>query len=110
MPKLKNTSHKRISNSIAISLVLNVTFLFLTSPIVILYAGTDQVKRMIENDGRAHLADVVAQLLIYSNSGINFYLYCLTGTKFRRELLAIFGRTNRVGTAHSISVTEGSFR
>jgi hypothetical protein len=65
---------------------------------------------MVKNDGRAHLADAVTQQLVYTNSAINFFLYCLSGSKFRKELIAIFRKTNRVGTGMEISVTEGNLR
>ncbi len=37
----------------------------------------------------------IANILQYSNNAINFFLYCLSGPRFRRELLALFCK-NRV--------------
>lgn len=31
----------------------------------------------------------IARILLYLNHGINFFLYCITGTKFRRELASL---------------------
>ncbi|CAH8653827.1 unnamed protein product [Schistosoma rodhaini] len=35
--------------------------------------------------------DCIAELLMYINHAINFYLYCAVGTKFRKEFKKLFG-------------------
>jgi len=36
---------------------------------------------------RFELARTIAELLMYANHAINFYLYCATGQKFRHQLI-----------------------
>jgi len=40
-------------------------------------------------------------LLMHVNHAINFYLYCITGSLFRQELCALFGRQTSVRSHHS---------
>ncbi len=61
-----------------------------------------------------HLGHHVCHKLWYTNNAVNFYLYCLTGKKFRRDLLHLFGirrqedaKTN-VTVTMSMSVTDSS--
>ena len=40
----------------------------------------------------------VAQKLFYTNYGINFYFYVISGQKFRRDLLNLFRRKTKTRT------------
>lgn len=40
---------------------------------------------------KMELADASLTLLLYLNHSVNFFLYCLTGRRFRRELKVMFG-------------------
>jgi len=42
----------------------------------------------------------VAFLLMYTNHAVNFYLYCLTGRKFRRELVDTLAACRHAVTGH----------
>ncbi|KAL4227922.1 hypothetical protein ACF0H5_013361 [Mactra antiquata] len=80
------------SSMTAILFTLNVVFLISTSPI------------SIYNVGYAYWADgaspelyavldlwwAVVNMLMYTNNSLNFLLYCLSGTKFRREVIRMF--------------------
>ena len=37
----------------------------------------------------------VAQKLYYTNNGINFFLYVMSGTKFRTDLIGLFGKITK---------------
>jgi len=58
----------------------------------------------------------VAFLLMYTNHAVNFYLYCITGRKFRRELIdtvaacrhAVSGRGCHHWSPHRSSLTTGN--
>ena len=60
---------------------------------------------------KAFLVKTVCFLLMYTNHGINFYIYCITGRKFRRELreLCCAGRkSNRRRTSNRLSSLKSS--
>ncbi|XP_064624474.1 galanin receptor 2b-like [Lineus longissimus] len=51
------------------------------------------------------------RLLILTNSSINFYLYCLSSSKFRLDLLEIFkGNIGRKETANSCNVSSARLK
>ncbi|KAL8603929.1 hypothetical protein ACOMHN_005149 [Nucella lapillus] len=88
----QDTKHTeaRAKKSSSLSLTLIVTslaFMLLTSPIsadfVIKY-NMPWLWRDSRLEADAILADTVLDLLLYSNSAVNFYLYFLTGPTFRR--------------------------
>ncbi|KAL8564709.1 hypothetical protein ACOMHN_004202 [Nucella lapillus] len=41
---------------------------------------------------KTYLASLIMQMLTFCNNAVNFYLYCLTGTKFRGEFVKVFCR------------------
>lgn len=48
------------------------------------------------------LAKIICFLLVYVNHAINFYLYCLTGSRFRQELCALLScRSKRTARTYS---------
>ncbi|XP_005093128.1 probable G-protein coupled receptor 139 [Aplysia californica] len=79
----------RTASMTAILLVLNIMFLITTTPVSIFFivepywvkwAKTPREKEII------HLTFTIVNLIMYLNNAINFILYCLTGSRFRREL------------------------
>lgn len=76
-------------------MLLSVTFLFiaLTLPaeIFVIYAEMDP-DMYYSSVGLA-----LVQVCKFTNHSINLFLYCMAGTKFRRELKLIFCKDNRVG-------------
>lgn len=71
-------------------MLLSVSFvwLVLTGPYGMWSLVTPNPKTQEERD-RKTLLKIIFFLLMYINHAINFYLYCLTGRKFRRELIAL---------------------
>ncbi|KAL8600204.1 hypothetical protein ACOMHN_062494 [Nucella lapillus] len=73
-------------------LALSCTFLVLTLPVYVFYGVWYQdvdmfVRQTPEMLANMKLISTVTHLLWYTNSAINFLLYCLTGTKYRNEFL-----------------------
>ncbi|KAH9498831.1 hypothetical protein Btru_005262 [Bulinus truncatus] len=73
-------------------LAVTVTFWVLNAPIVIFIIGYTYWAQIVDERKRARLtlAWAVVNFLQYLNNAIHFFLYCLTGPKFRQELFALF--------------------
>ena len=73
----------------------SVAFLLLTSPIavytVIHGLFSSDALRDVRFFAASELALGVSLMVWYTNLGINFYLYCLTGARYRAEFLKLFG-------------------
>ena len=74
-----DASHHRIINML---LTVSFTWFFLTLPVSLLGFVPFLHDTLV--------ARSVCFLLMYTNHSINFYLYCLTGKKFRQELKEVF--------------------
>lgn len=76
-------------------LTISFTFLVTTLPMSIVAIAAPFLDQSAASDldldaktrSRFRLARTVAELLMYSNHAINFYLYCATGQKFRHQLI-----------------------
>ena len=103
--ELSKTGITKQTNSMT-RMLLSVTFYFLlvTVPIliftmfqsVILYKDQYKDKKSGEKPdpeklAQLELADAIMTTIVYINHSINFFLYCLTGRRFRRELRAMCG-------------------
>jgi len=86
---------KKLSSMTITLIATSVAFLMLTSPIVVymIWYGTLAYDELNDVRLRAtiHLASNAGLLLWYTNLGINFYLYCLTGARYRAEFVRLFG-------------------
>ena len=107
---IRQNKMKNIENQLTIMLLLVTTlFLVLMIPTCIRFVYTSFVTR----DTPAKYASPmlfyhISRLLYSTNSGINFFLYCVSGQKFRNDLNEIFcGRkeSQRNNTSHSIEAT-----
>ncbi|XP_076464565.1 uncharacterized protein LOC143296489 [Babylonia areolata] len=108
------TTRKKAASSLTVTLMcVSVTFLCLTLP-VSLFLITEKYLDFSDAYYVAwlELVWVVLSLLSYCNFAINFYVYCLTGTKFRvqcrRLLLCGAGRGARAMTTSATLVTSTS--
>uniref|UniRef100_A0A1I8GZ46 G_PROTEIN_RECEP_F1_2 domain-containing protein n=1 Tax=Macrostomum lignano TaxID=282301 RepID=A0A1I8GZ46_9PLAT len=81
-------------------IVISASYLLCTGPIAVLklsiilgdLPGSADHARI----ARYHLADAVAEMVMYTNHVVNFYLYCASGARFRREFRrAVCGRCLR---------------
>jgi hypothetical protein len=97
---------KKMATSLTMTLaVLTSTFIVLTLPLHadILWkyehigdGGDSEVDAELE--GRSELCYAIFTLMWYTNSAVNFFLYCLSGTKFRREFHRWALRGGRIRT------------
>lgn len=107
-PVDNNKSHDRkqkvstVSSITVMLLTVNCVFLVLTVPIVIWLIGYRfwYVPTTTSEHFRAvlQLLWAIANMLQYTNNTIHFFLYCLTGPRFRSELKAVFKRKNKIAT------------
>lgn len=81
--------------------IVSLSWLVLTGPFTL---WTFVVKQTNDPQEKANhfLSKTICFLLMYINHGINFYLYCLTGKKFRKELREMLfgsrGQSHRNGS------------
>ena len=78
-----------------ILLLVTFGFLFLTTPAYVLfvYINFGNLTKSPRIYAGYRLFHSVAQKLYYTNYGINFYLYVISGKKFRGDLVALFVRS-----------------
>ena len=93
-------------------MLLSVSFMFviLTSPLFIFRTYFTFVSRSSSPKMEAiyHMGHHICHKLWYTNNAINFYLYCLTGAKFRKGLAKMFkcGRMSKAMSTSSIQTTQ----
>ena len=92
----KDVSSK-MGSMTAMLLLLNFIFLLTTSPIVIFikYRKDFLGDRSPQSFARANLAWIIVNLIQYCNNALNFFLYCISGARFRRELTSTVCRCGR---------------
>lgn len=81
--------NQRTSSTVAILLTLSFSFLILTSPISIYVLVEPYYLHITEPLfwAKMNLISSICILMSALNNSINFILYCLSGSKFRRELV-----------------------
>ena len=75
-------------------LTVSFTFLLTTLPMnvsLIVTAFWQQYQNTLRQIAQFKLAKTVAELLMYVNHSINFFLYCATGHKFRQQIVHLLG-------------------
>ena len=89
------------SSMTAMLFTLNVVFLLSTSPISIYNIGYPYWSENVSAHKIAQLDFwwAIVNMLMYMNNSLNFLLYCLSGTKFRREVVQIFCSWRQGGNA-----------
>ncbi|XP_076467644.1 uncharacterized protein LOC143298649 [Babylonia areolata] len=92
-PGHSDSRRKRASKTTVMVLALSCTFILLTLPVCVYMVWVRNTGNQLTNDPRllaiSELALTVTTLLWYTNSAINFLLYCFTGSKFRKEFLTM---------------------
>ncbi len=87
-----NATSLRMSSITTILVLVSLYFLFALIPVEI-YAVLNSRWTNVSNVhslSQVHLFYVIANILMYSNNAANFFLYCLSGPRFRRKLRTIF--------------------
>ncbi|XP_067928071.1 FMRFamide peptide receptor frpr-18-like [Watersipora subatra] len=91
------TSRSQINAISMTRMLLCVTFYFIivTTPSFIFAIFQEKLfaQEIVtpEDFGQSEVVDAIFTLLLYLNHSINFFLYCATGKKFKRELLKMLG-------------------
>ncbi|XP_021351458.1 FMRFamide receptor-like [Mizuhopecten yessoensis] len=98
----------KISSLTIMLLSVNCLFLVLTAPIVIYLIGYNKWYVDASDHARAkmNLLWSFCNMMQYLNNAIHFFIYCLTGPKFRRELRYLFTKGSRVVSIEQMSGTE----
>ena len=94
VPSTAAATHKKTSAMSKLLVTLNIVFIVCTAPVCVYLIGEPywipkDVPRNIQ------LEDpwwALVNILMYINNASNFILYCLSGSKFRRELQKLFKR------------------
>ncbi|KAL8580490.1 hypothetical protein ACOMHN_053205 [Nucella lapillus] len=88
-----NTENRRKTSSRTTVMVLTIScaFFVLTTPEYIYFIWTPYIDKAVKKQPQMvatlNLFHAITHQMWSTNSAINFLLYCLTGTKFRREFL-----------------------
>ncbi|XP_076467641.1 uncharacterized protein LOC143298646 [Babylonia areolata] len=92
-PGHSDSRRKRASKTTVMVLALSCTFILLTLPGAVYMVWVSYFGDQLTNDPRllaiSKLGLTVTTLLWYTNSAINFLLYCFTGSKFRKEFFSM---------------------
>ena len=93
----------KVKTMTTILLTVTFVFLFLTTPFTIYATTVTELYRKVNVD--YHLFYASARMLRYVNNSVNFFLYCLSGRPFRRELIYLLRGRKRPLTRYSSSTT-----
>ena len=96
---------EKAASSLTVTLMsVSVTYLCLTLPVSIFFVLQPYVAwGHARRNAWTELAWAVVNLMWYCNSTVNFYLYCLTGTRFRAQCKRLL-----CGAACAAPVTSGT--
>lgn len=84
-----NVRQRKVSSMTVTLISISVEFVFLTGPNSVYLMFIETFSRGADKDigiaAANELALALTSILWFSNNAINFYIYCLTGTKCRKE-------------------------
>ncbi|CAH8653115.1 unnamed protein product [Heterobilharzia americana] len=94
-----NDTNYNVRQLTVVLLVISFSFLLTTVSIVLIKI----LAQLLDFRGRSkinsriyfRLADTIAELFMYINHAMNFYLFCATGRTFRRRLVLLFSQPRR---------------
>ncbi|KAL8581209.1 hypothetical protein ACOMHN_038310 [Nucella lapillus] len=93
VPNKQILKRSQANSSVTLTvLVVSLTFLVLTLPCALyflMYNFKDQTSLTPEEAADVYLFHTLGFLLVDTNSAVNFYLYCLSGRRFRAEFKRI---------------------
>lgn len=108
--QVKNRSPaRRISSLTAMLLTINCVFLITTSPIQTFLIGEEYwfSDKTQEQIAWHNFWWAVVNMFQYINNSIHFFLYCLTGPRFRKELKSMFYRKHKISAGKEPSGGTG---
>lgn len=77
-----------------ITLLISCAFILLVSPFSLFFALKPyifgDVEAFYSSSNTEQIVETVVYILVFFNSAINFFLYVLSGARFRRDLVAVF--------------------
>ncbi|ELU06047.1 hypothetical protein CAPTEDRAFT_188574 [Capitella teleta] len=107
---------ERSAQSTTVMLIsISSAFVLLTTPNVAFFIGLEKWLKNASNHelARLGLGFAISNLLVYVNSAINFILYCVSGSQFRRSLTKVFkkkqtdiGRSKASRSGHTTSTKQ----
>jgi len=86
-----NPSHRHIANLTATLIVVSVAFVLFTLPSKLYAIATRGAELNSDYLGLVSVALALGKLSDINN-GANFYLYCMTGQRFRTKLVSFIAR------------------
>ena len=104
-----NSKVKRSEMQIfAILLLVTFAFLILTTPtyVLVLYIMFVDYSKSAESFAGFHLFYNVGHKTYYTNYGINFFLYVISGQKFRNDLVKLFVRRKHEIAETSVTLSN----
>lgn len=107
-----NSRVKKVSSMTVTLISISVEFLFLTGPVSVYHLFIDTFSRGADEDinvaAANELALSVSCILWSANNAINFYIYCLTGTRYRKEFLRLisFRKDNLLSNADQTQLSK----
>ena len=96
------TRNKAASSVTLTVIILSMTFIILTLPNGLYFVVFMALVDVQTSSGiaKGYLYGTVIALLLYCNMAVNFYLYCLTGRRFRQEFYNILRCGRREATVN----------
>ena len=87
--------HCGIPSVTVMLLTVNTLFWLLTAPIVVFVIGYAYwaAEASARDTAELSLGWSLVNMLQYANNAVHFFLYCLTGPRFRQELAAMCSRS-----------------
>ena len=86
---------KKLSSMTVTLIVTSVVFLLLVAPVAVFFILESALALHTVEDvslgAEIELASTVCMVLWLTNQSVNFYLYCLTGARYRAQCLGLFG-------------------
>lgn len=105
-------SRETRASSMTVRLIgASVAFLLLTTPLCVCNVMLATLSSEEDNDvtqvAASQLTFTITMLLWYTNYAVNFYVYCLSGRKYRRECAQVLRCTSTTKRAKAFSDAEG---
>ena len=93
-------------------LAVSFSFLLTTLPmnIALIISRFRPERENLHSIARFALANTIVTLLMYTNHAMNFYLYCATGQKFRKQVVRFLCRTKSRFLQMAAQSTASSFK
>ncbi|XP_076450189.1 putative G-protein coupled receptor 139 [Babylonia areolata] len=87
-------AREKTTKSVTLTVILvSAAFIVLTLPAsiyhVMSYLAVSARSKWVEDQSYIYVIQALTYMMLFSNNAVNFYLYCLTGKRFREEFIKI---------------------